>query len=497
MMNNASLKENVQRAVFAAVDRLPYVVSATITGSFVDSQSLEGLSDIDVVVILDHVNRPRFEETQASLDHALRPVLARHGYDLRLNPTLGPLKYNEPGLAVLHVMMYSCDTHVDHVINSPFTCLDWQRSGVVRKKRLSEIYPVYGLQPRHFLGARRSAMDYLTDLDNGVISYRELNCDAEGYTEVRRTQPMGVRERHEFAYHVMRFLMRNLLKLVRRTNDVPAQADDLLNSYFEVFPREREGMAELFLSLAAKKRAHDYASDIPNLTAHMYRFVQAFERQFREEFVEGAGSHLVFRHAPTAANVGEREFLGRSDIPIRDDCFDAAELAAEVETANPAVVWCSPLRRCRQTVERFIGREDLEIVEDDRLVEFDYGECERLTVSQARKRFPGLFQAWGRQEDPCFPGGGENTMAVVRRVSSFMRERLADAGQDSLVCTHNGVIRVIVGMTLGIPQEQWHHIDVPHCAPITVVRSRRFGLFLNIPPAVERRMFRWHKVKAA
>lgn len=496
-MDNASLKEEVQRAVFAAVDRLPYVVSATIAGSFVESQTLEGLSDIDVVIILDHVNRSRFEETQAALDREVRPILARQGYDLRLNPTLGPLKYNEPHLAVLHAMMYSCDAHAEHVINSPFTCLDWQRSGVVRKKRLADIYPVYGLQPRHFLGARRSAMDYLADLDHGVISYRELECDAAGYTEVRRTQPMGVRERHEFAYHVMRFLMRNLLKFVRRTNDVPTRADDLLDAYFAVFPREREGMADLFLTLAAKKRAHDYASEVPSLTGHMYRFVQAFDRQFREEFVEGAGRHLVVRHAPTAANMGEREFLGRSDIPICDEWRDAAELAAAVEEANPKRVWCSPMQRCRQTVERFAGRTELEIVEDNRLVEFDYGACERLTVAQARQRFPELFEAWGRCEDPCFPGGGENTASVARRVSSFMRERLGDAGHDSLVCTHNGVVRAIVGMTLGIPQEQWHRIDVPHCAPVTVVSSRRFGLFVNIPPAVERRMFRWHQAKVA
>jgi broad specificity phosphatase PhoE len=488
-MSGTSLSSELQVALFRAADRLSYVTSVTVTGSFAETGALEGLSDIDVVVVVDRLDRPRYDEIVRTCETAVRPVVERCGYELKVNSTLGPLKYNEPGVAVLHLMLYSHDAHVEHVINSPFTCFDWQRSTVKWKRSLADVYPVFGLQPRHFVDARRSPRDYLADLEAGEITYRDLECDAHGYREVRRTLPMKVRDKHEFAYHVMRFLMRNVLKLIYRTNDVPTTATDLLDAYFAVFPEEREGMAELFQHLNANKRHQDYTRRVLDLERQVARFVNAFTAQFREAFIDNATHHVVMRHAATAANVGDVAFLGRSDPPILEGRLPQWDWQSLTAVAKPSVAWCSPLQRCRQTVDRLVNTAEMQVIVDDRLIEYDYGACERLSVAQARQAFPELFQAWSQGEDPPFPGGGENTADVARRAKAFVEERLRDARHGSLVCTHNGVIRAMVGDLLGIPAKLWHRLSIPHCEPITIVSSRRFGVFVNIPPTVERRMF--------
>jgi hypothetical protein len=215
------LKQQIIAALGDVSERFDWILSATLTGSFLRGTGLEGISDIDFVVIVDRLNAERMEELQSAYRDALEPVLARENYALRINPTLGPLKFNDERTAVLHLMLYSLPAHVEHVIQSPFTCLDWQRSDVFFKRSMADVYPVFGLQPHHFVSARRSIQDYLRDYRASVVSHRELTCDDSGYREVRREKPMTVRDRHEFAYHILRFLMQNTLKLLLRRNEAP------------------------------------------------------------------------------------------------------------------------------------------------------------------------------------------------------------------------------------------------------------------------------------
>jgi broad specificity phosphatase PhoE len=98
-----------------------------------------------------------------------------------------------------------------------------------------------------------------------------------------------------------------------------------------------------------------------------------------------------------------------------------------------------------------------------------------------------VFAAWGRGEDPRLPGAGESTADVLARATTFARDRWA--GGNTVTCTHNVVIRCLVGSVLGVPQDQWHRLRVPHLAPVTFVRTRGHGLFVNIPEPVERNLF--------
>ncbi|MEX2114113.1 MAG: histidine phosphatase family protein [Pirellulales bacterium] len=491
-MKPASLKARIQDRLWEVVQADGNILSATLAGSFLDEPTLEGVSDIDLIAVVDRLDADCFERTVAAFDAALREELAGLGYRLRINPTLGPLKFNEPDLAVLHLMLYSRVAHVEHAIVSPFTCFDWQRSAAHCKQSLAEVFPVFNLQPHHFMSSRRSVRDYLRDFHAGVVSYRELDCQTDGYCEVARSKPMTVRDRHEFAYHIVRFLMQNLVKLVRRAN-LKLRGESLLAEYFLIFP-EREAETRLFFAqLQAKKRAGDFSEPLADLEARLHAFVDAFEEQFRRVFFREATRHVVFRHGPTAMNRtqrSERVFLGRSDPPLLPVEAAMLELlASHVAEVSPQAAYSSPLARCRQSLAALAGECNLpDVYCDDRLREIDYGELEGLTVSTSRSHHASLFDAWRRGEDPKFPGG-ESTRDVTHRALAFVQQHWLAADANSVTCTHNVVLRCLVGHVLGLPPHEWHRLEVPHLAPITFVATRAFGLFVDIPADTARTLF--------
>lgn len=483
----SALKRQIVESLRDVAERFEWIESATVTGSFLHGVDLEGISDIDHVVIVDRLNKGRMEELQAAYVAALEPILEAHGFRLRINPTLGPLKFNDAMTAVLHLMLYTRDAHIDHVIKSPFTCLDWQRSQAFFKKRMQEVYPVFCLQPRHFVSARRGIRDYLKDYRRRVVSFRELACDENGYRELGREKEMNTRDRHEFAFHILRFLMQNLLKLANRRNET-VEGDLLL----EAFAREFgacERRAVLYRELARKKRLFDFASDLPGLDARLEHCVDEFAKAFHERLGASAIRHVWFRHARTNLNHApgeEPRFLGRGDPsivpPEKDDVRRLQEVAARVGAGN---IYSSPLTRCQESAR--LVNESATMTVDARLAEIDYGLCEGHSVSQAKQRFPELFEAWTRGEDPNFPAG-ESVSDVQLRLARFLSS-LSTAQTSSLISTHNVVLRTLIGELMGIPKSQWHRIQIPHMTPITTVFSPTLGWYIDLDEEVERACF--------
>lgn len=486
------LKEAIISAAWEVMDRHDWVLSATFTGSFLLGDGLHGISDIDLVVIVDELNAARFELLKTACEATLEPLFRQAGFKLRINPTLGPLKFNDQHTAVLHLMLYSKAAHVDHVINSPFTCFDWQRSTVYRKQSMAEIYPVFALQPHHFVSRRRSVREYLQDYRAGVLSYRELQCDDTGYREQCRQQPMTVRCRHEFAYHILRFLMQNLLKLVRRQNQ-PCDGQQLVSEYVQLFPVDADEVHRLYQELSAQKRSGDFSWPVPDLDRRLESFVTNFESQFRRMFFTEATRHIVFRHAPTALNAGmgdNRRFVGRSNPAIAtQDKPHFESLLNSLSGLAIGAAYVSPLLRCQQTCKLIADTLSLpEPTIDNRLIEIDYGQCEGQTVAAARKHHPDLFAAWQHGEDPPFPGG-EGTDDVFHRALGFVDDRWSAADGVTIACTHNVVLRALLGHALAVPRRYWHRLRIPHLVPITFVQTRSYGWFVDLDETVERQVF--------
>jgi ribonuclease H / adenosylcobalamin/alpha-ribazole phosphatase len=149
----------------------------------------------------------------------------------------------------------------------------------------------------------------------------------------------------------------------------------------------------------------------------------------------------------------------------------------------------SPLLRCQETYDLLARRLSLPAATiDNRLMELSYGQCEGMSVAVAQKTHADLFAAWQRGEDPAFPGG-ESTADVARRALAFVDDRWPAADGATITCTHNVVLRTLLGHALQVPMGSWYRLQVPHLKPIVFIQTRRHGWFADLDENVERTVF--------
>ena len=144
----------------------------TLTGSYSDHFDLDRAGDIDIIVICKNLNKSYFNKCIKKLKIIKKKYLDQNK-SLIINKTFGPIKFYQKDTIVFHLMIYDLESHIKHTIRSPFTCYDWERSKVYLGKSIKELSPVFKLQLRDFYEARRSTQEYLRDISNNKISYRE------------------------------------------------------------------------------------------------------------------------------------------------------------------------------------------------------------------------------------------------------------------------------------------------------------------------------------
>ena len=147
-------------------------LSVTLTGSYSEHFNLNKAGDIDIVIVCKKLNKTYFTKTISKIK-ILKKKFFNKKNKLIINSTFGPIKFYEKNSIVFHLMIYDLKSHIEHTIKSPFTCYDWERSKVYKGKSLRELSPVYNLQLRDFSEARRSVNEYIHDISNNKISYRE------------------------------------------------------------------------------------------------------------------------------------------------------------------------------------------------------------------------------------------------------------------------------------------------------------------------------------
>jgi ribonuclease H / adenosylcobalamin/alpha-ribazole phosphatase len=439
--------------LFEVLRNIPGTVSVTLVGSFVDRCGAADISDIDTVVVFDTLTPDRFTSAVRAVQELSGEDLGFPGKTVRVNATLGPLKFDDEGQVVIHLMPYDLASHRAHVLNSPFTCFDWERSTCHSGPSLRELYPVGALQPGDFQLARRGLANYLDDLESGTLSYRRLEPAGDRIVEVPDRVTLDRRHIGEYAYHIIRNLIANALKLKTGANGY-WEGEHLVEMWRTELPR-LSAWVPAFERLEEVKRAR--GSGFPSDTlATTRRFIDAFAAWLEQEST-GAYRLDLLRHAPTALNDGS--FLGRRRDP------GVAE-APPASTTQVDRVYSSPLRRAMETARALAG--EAAVVVDDRLAEIDYGLAEGLTAGDARARFPELARAWDAGIDAPFPEG-ERTSDVLERARAFLASLPSGPGA-ALAVTHNVVLRAIAADLLRLDLRRSYRIGVPHLLPLRVTR---------------------------
>jgi len=482
------LKKFLRKKIHGILDKLDFVISGTLVGTFSEKPGLEGISDIDTIVIVDKLTKTKFDKIINEFQQLSNILRVDYGHKLKLNTTFGPLKFNEPKTVVIHLMIYDKQGHILHCEKSPFTCLDWQRSQDNIKKSMSEVYEIKKLQPNYFFNARRSVKDYLRDLKSGTISYREYKFTKNKVTEVKKAQKMSNSGKFEFTYHIMKFVMTNFLKLYHDRNINLSNAE-LVEDYFRVFSNNQQTYTKYFTKLEHMKASMNFKTWNKSDDTMIENFLEDFHKQFEEHFNQKATKLYFMRHNKTKLNK-PNYFLGRrvnpSILPLKP--AHKKYLNNFFKSKGISEVFASPLMRTIETVNQVKNSlNSSRMILDDDLIEIDYGDMDGKDFKYLSKHYPKLIAGWSKGKDPRFPKG-ENTKDVLNRLDNFI-EKLNPSG-DKLICSHNVVLRTLIGKLSNIPKEDWFKIIIPYAEPIEIILTQDRKLFINLTDKQREEMFK-------
>jgi broad specificity phosphatase PhoE len=184
---------------------------------------------------------------------------------------------------------------------------------------------------------------------------------------------------------------------------------------------------------------------------------------------------LLTRHGETEWNRTHR-WQGFTGPPLNDaGRRQAAELAVKLEALEIHAIYSSDTIRAVETAEIVSGRLGLEVQQDPRLREVNFGEWEGLTRHEINARYAGAFGEW----DACklaAPTGGESDVAMAERVVEALSEiAVAHENERVLVVTSGGPIRAVQAHAAGIDQAfaRLHFERAENCAVLELVIGER------------------------
>jgi len=174
---------------------------------------------------------------------------------------------------------------------------------------------------------------------------------------------------------------------------------------------------------------------------------------------------LLVRHGETDWNRDGR-WQGGSDTRLNDLGREQARALADELDGNIDVVYSSDLARARETADIVAAKLGLEVRVDPRLRERSFGSWEGLTTLEIEERFTDSHMRWQAGED-AGADDAEPFEDCFARVTGFLADVLRlHPGQEVLVISHGGSIRVIHAVAAGVDYVRDHRLipGVPNCA---------------------------------
>jgi len=195
---------------------------------------------------------------------------------------------------------------------------------------------------------------------------------------------------------------------------------------------------------------------------------------------------ILLRHGRSTSNTAH-VLAGRSEGVELDDKGrqQAADLVDRVAELPIRAVVCSPMLRCRSTVEPLAAALGIEVEIDERFAEVDYGEWTGRKIGDLVKE-PLWAVVQAHPSAAVFPGG-EGLAQVQMRAVAAVRDhdmRLAEQhGGDALwlACTHGDVIKAVIADALALHLDGFQRVsaDPASMSVIRYTRLRPFVLHVN------------------
>ncbi|WP_305119228.1 histidine phosphatase family protein [Tahibacter harae] len=147
----------------------------------------------------------------------------------------------------------------------------------------------------------------------------------------------------------------------------------------------------------------------------------------------------LMRHGAT----GQPSYRGRIDDPLSALGWEQSHAA--VAGLGWDFIVSSTLRRCAEFAAQLSATRGIPLCPDVRLVEYDFGAWQGVTVAQLEREQPSALAAYRADPQRCPPPQGEDFAAFGRRIAAALDQAvetaLASGHRRVLVLTHGAVIR--------------------------------------------------------
>ena len=179
---------------------------------------------------------------------------------------------------------------------------------------------------------------------------------------------------------------------------------------------------------------------------------------------------FLIRHGQTDYS-RNRRYCGQTDVSLnRFGRMQAECLYNLFKQKTPPIVYLSDLSRARQTARlafpkrvnpALLAGQDhqsitcqkggVNLVEDKRLREIDFGLWEGLSSEQITKDYNGRYSKWLKSPHSVSIPGGEKLLSLKKRVKDFLAEVIPKhKNEDIAVISHMGPIKIIIFEALGL-----------------------------------------------
>lgn len=153
---------------------------------------------------------------------------------------------------------------------------------------------------------------------------------------------------------------------------------------------------------------------------------------------------FVFRHGQTTDNK-THTFSGFRDVDLTEEGIEEAKgIGEKLKNEKVTKAYTSDQIRSKHTLDLVLNgyHQDVEIIEDSRIKERDYGELTGLNKDEISTKHPKEYLLWHRSYDVA-PPSGECIKDVEERVMSFLNEEVPKWKKDDVIfiSAHGNSIR--------------------------------------------------------
>jgi len=182
---------------------------------------------------------------------------------------------------------------------------------------------------------------------------------------------------------------------------------------------------------------------------------------------------FMVRHGATILSAEDR-FAGATDVPLSDEGREQTRrLAERLSRERIAAVYASPLGRTIETAQILAAPHKLDVQALEGLREISHGRWEQMTRREVEEKFPEEAAEWEKDPYTFAPLGGESGLAVTARALPALIELVRKhPGQNILVVSHKGTIRLLLSSLLGFDPRRYRDNLDQNPAALNIVDFR-------------------------